>query len=307
MLSGNDKYVELQDSKEIFDKIGLEGFEEIKDKYREFVKRVTDGLENDAKKSNNMINLNGTRKNVELNFIEKLNFGISVTETSDKYRGKININLGTIFIIFNFYEKNEFLKNKNKDILKDISIYFLLLHEISHIYFKHFRHLKKYKEKVETEKQQILEAHADIFSINKIIELIKAQFKNNRNLIDKVGGRKELWQIVILSLHAIFYLGRKEEEYNNIEENSHPLMLIREGIVVQHIIDIAEEIEKKEVDKIIIEAEKKLDSIFNINESEKINYINKYNMCYDFGNKILKILSDEVEVDIKAVLNKEYD
>ena len=284
--------------KNYYQGIDIEKKDNYKNIFKEIVKNNVDLLNND-----NNINIVVTT-NINVNPLDLMGSLCNVTiKKYDEYSFDVNEML--FLVIYNFISEINDSKNIfvnmipiNIDIVFSIVFKILIYHELGHIYKGHFLYKQKYKigkDKAENKLDILtLEYDADSYAFTAISEIIMKDYKNvlmNNFNMDQFKNKVENFRIIfiylIFSIRLLFFVFSDYNDFENIDNNAHPPMLLREIWAKETLEHFYKD--KKAIDNQFDYFITEFNKYYNKKDINDINLVisNNKEKMYQLNNKII--------------------
>lgn len=255
-----------------------------------FINSIAEGLEK-------QINREWIQSGIDFKFIDDLEFNAKSYNSNEKYVGKILYNRGISIQLINFFNKIDcssiFTKEEDKSIVNTLFVYFanyfIISHEVAHIYYGHcklYDELKKENKNDFEKNLQVIEWDADCYAITKMCE--QAKLILDQKLFPELKTTDSLWIILLAAIHGLYYLQSDYDEYDNIEKKEHPPMAIRESLILKVMDNLIKDKFKENIYDYIKVFDERFNYIFDISIEEQEDFQELYNKYSLYGEEITK-------------------
>lgn len=205
------------------------------------------------------------------------------------------------------------------------AIKFIIAHEIGHAFNGHTKYYLETRDKIAQDNSpdrlddlyldlQTMEMDADSFAICRVIDDIVNIYNSNDKILDILKDPKDIFKLLIYSVHGIFYIFR-EGDKGNYRQKEHPPSFMREALILdsmkayfkQYIkIEISEEYFTKNLPVI----EKQFCQADNADNEKYIKYLENFGkeaaihakrIMDNYSKKVSSIIKSESRLPIEKI------
>lgn len=220
---------------------------------------------------------------------------------------------------------DDIVSNNIAEYMAMFAIKWIIAHEIGHVFNGHTSYYSEIRKKIQNENNedekeklflelQAMEIDADAFAVNRIIDVVMDLYKNNDKILNMLKNQKDLFKLVIFSIHGVFYMFRDSDLYG-CTKGEHPPTFIRECLVLSSMKEcLLKNYNFKIDDNYIVEDVGKIESLMcrldGKSNENYIDYIKNFypeikehlaKIQYNFKNNIIFKINDEARLPIEGI------